>query len=230
MKALILNVRIHNRFREHGDPTLIQDTVPVLVEATSPNPYDNPLNPPENSPAEAFCAMKWFSNMDSLGRRFYKLANVASEEDAIRYGFAVTHLGHCGACSSLQDLGVYIGRNLTTPTRICGALGILSDSLIDKCLKRIGFSDLCIPIWRYNVINTREKCFWPCLLSWIANEPFNKPDGSLNDCLQCDEDASGPNFKYFAGRTRRGSGIPSSIYRPPEAIYHMSHCYWYGAL
>ena len=64
-----------------------------------------------------------------------------------------------------------------------------------KCLKNLGFSDNCIPIWEDNVINTRSKCFWTCLSSWIKNEPFNKPDGSLNDCLQCDEDNSGPNFK-----------------------------------
>jgi len=33
-----------------------------------------------------------------------------------------------------------------------------------------------------------------------------KPDGSLNDCLQCDEDKSGPNFKWFSGRTRYNFG------------------------
>ena len=29
---------------------------------------------------------------------------------------------------------------------------------------------------------------------------------------------------------RRNSGIPSSIYRPPDTIYDMEHCYWYGDL
>ena len=51
-----------------------------------------------------------------------------------------------------------------------------------------------------------------------------------SDCIQCDEDKSGPNFKYFSGRTRRNSGIPSSIYRPPQTVYNMTHCYWYGDL
>ena len=55
-----------------------------------------------------------------------------------------------------------------------------------------------------------------CIMSWISGEANNKPDGSLNDCLQCDEDVSGPNFKFFSGRTRRNSGIPSAIMRPPE--------------
>lgn len=69
-----------------------------------------------------------------------------------------------------------------------------------------------------------------CIWSWITGEDNNKPDGSLNDCLQCDEDKSGPNFKFFSGRTRRNSGIPSAIERPPEQVYNMEHCYWYGDL
>lgn len=85
-------------------------------------------------------------------------------------------------------------------------------------------------IWIWNILNTRQKCLMVCLVAWITNEPNNKPDGSLNDCLQCDEDISGPNFKYFSGRTRRNSGIPSAIQRPPEQQYHMEHCYWYGDL
>ncbi len=89
---------------------------------------------------------------------------------------------------------------------------------------------MCSQIWLYNIKHTRKECLAVCMLSYITDEPFNKPDGSLNDCLQCDEDKSGPNFKYFSGRTRRNSGIPSSIYRPPETVYNMTHCYWYGDL
>ena len=89
--------------------------------------------------------------------------------------------------------------------------------------------------------------------SWARHQPPNNPDGSLNSCIQCDEDLSGPNFKvtsiifaesdllekherysikfqYFSGRTRRNSGIPSSIHRPDAQNYPMQHCYWYGDL
>ncbi len=110
------------------------------------------------------------------------------------------------------------------------------------CLMALGFSIECASIWKWNVENTRSKCLevrdktcciyclrmchkmltllssQVCLLAWIHDDPNNNPDGSLNDCLQCDEDKSGPNFKYFAGRTRRNSGIPSSIQRPPEEV------------
>ena len=90
--------------------------------------------------------------------RNYWLANFNSEAAAAEAGYSVTHAGHCGSCSSLQDLGVYLGRNLTEPTRRCGALSIVSADLMRKCLQRIGFSDNCIPIWEYNILNTRQEC------------------------------------------------------------------------
>ena len=149
-------------------------------------------------------------------------------------------------------------QNLTEPTRKCGALGVISHQLMRNCLQRIGFSSDCIPIWEYNILNTKKECtavsagvdqiimvfscshtvqvdkvdflLQLCIWSWITGEDNNKPDGSLNDCLQCDEDKSGPNFKFFSGRTRRNSGIPSAIERPPEQFYDMEHCYWYGDL
>ena len=47
-----------------------------------------------------------------------------------------------------------------------------------------------------------NNAYQVCLLSYVTGEPNNKPDGSLNDCLQCDEDKSGPNFKFFSARMR----------------------------
>lgn len=90
----------------------------------------------------------------------------------------------------------------------------------------IGFTTQCAEIWLYNTQNTRKECFGVCIWAWIMNIPFTKPDGSLNDCLQCDEDKSGPVFKYFSGRTRRNSGIRSEIDRPTDQIYPMDHCYY----
>jgi hypothetical protein len=61
--------------------------------------------------------------------------------------------------------------------------------------------------------------------SWMSGEPSTKPDGTLNECLQCDEDRSGPVFKAVAGRTRRNSGIRSSIPRPDDQVAHVVHDY-----
>mmetsp|Transcript_37573 Transcript_37573/g.77148 ORF Transcript_37573/g.77148 Transcript_37573/m.77148 type:complete len:349 (-) Transcript_37573:80-1126(-) len=44
---------------------------------------------------------------------------------------------------------------------------------------------------------------------WTAGSPFR-----INACLQADECRSGPVFKLYAGRTRRASGLISSIPRP----------------
>ena len=87
-------------------------------------------------------------------------------------------------------------------TRMCGFLGTVSSALMHDCLMALGFSAPCVTIWEFNILNTKQECFEVCLLSYITSEPNNKPDGSLNDCLQCDEDKSGPNFKFFSGRTR----------------------------
>lgn len=223
-------------YQSHGKTDLLLEPIPPLVLPTTPNPYDDPANPPlPPSQISGYCAMQWSNTDDDLddtgsSLRKYRLADFPTIEAAIKANYTITHKGQCGSCSSLQDLGVYMGRNLTAPTRKCGLQGLFSKRMMTKCLKRLGFSDNCIPIWEYNIQNTRSKCFGICLKSWIMNEPFNLPDGSLNKCLQCDEDKSGPNFKYFSGRTRRNSGIPSSIHRPDSQIFHMDHCYWYGSL
>jgi len=63
------------------------------------------------------------------------------------------------------------------------------------------------------------------MMSWITGEAAMREDGRLNACLQCDEDRSGPVFKAIAGRTRRNSGIQSSIPRPTEEIAPVIHDY-----
>lgn len=57
------------------------------------------------------------------------------------------------------------------------------------------------------------------------NTPFST-NGILNDCILCDEEKSGPVFKYEAGRNRRNSGIMSEIHRFDKEIYPLSHCYY----
>ena len=47
----------------------------------------------------------------------------------------------------------------------------------------------------------------------------NEQTGKLNDCLWCDEQLSGPGFKYSAARTRRASGLPSAIPRPNDRLF-----------
>lgn len=78
--------------------------------------------------------------------------------------------GQCAACSSLQDLGVYMSQNLTEPTRLCGAMGSISEELEYDCMKALGFSDECVSIWIFNIHNTKKECFEVCLKSWADGE------------------------------------------------------------
>ena len=59
----------------------------------------------------------------------------------------------------------------------------------------------------------------------MLNDPYNLPDGSLNACLQCDEEQSGPVFKAVAGRSRRNTGLASSMCRPCSEVRPLDHHY-----
>jgi hypothetical protein len=166
------------------------------------------------------------------------VCGVAFEGDAVHYrlrtfpdgpaaraaGHAVTHHGACGTCSTLRDLAVYLERpDLTAPVRRCGMLIQAADAL--ACLEALGFTRPCAETWHWNALHTRQACFLTCLGSWAEGAPSAGPDGRLNACLQCDEDRSGPVFKAAAGRTRRNSGLPSSIPRTAEEVAPVVHDY-----
>jgi hypothetical protein len=154
----------------------------------------------------------------------YRLSTFASAPAARTAGFAITHFGACGTCSTLQDLAVYLEKpDLTAPVRRCGIHWNGSDRL--ACLEALGFTPPCAQTWLYNVQNTRRHCLGVCLWSWIEGEAPTRADGRLNACLQCDEDRSGPVFKAIAGRTRRNSGIHSSIPRPDDEVAPVVHDY-----
>ncbi len=156
----------------------------------------------------------------------YRLATFPAEAEARAAGFSVTHLGACGTCSTMQDLAVYMERpDLTAPVRRCGVLHATEPGTI-ACLERLGFSPACARTWYFNVRNTRRECLGTCVLSWLEREPSTRgPERRLNPCLRCDEERSGPVFKAVAGRTRRDSGIPSSIARPDAEVARVVHDY-----
>ena len=178
------------------------------------NPYESGLSP---SPQSTVC-------MISIDEAFgtYRLETVSRGSISLDL---VTHEGPCGACSSLQDLQVYAENvDLTDPVRQCGILGISQGKTANiDCLREIGFSEPCAAIWFYNTQNTRTACLALCLEH--LNSPYVSSDGTLNPCLQCDEDESGPIFKTYSGRTRRNSGLPSSICRPCNSVSRIPHGY-----
>ena len=129
------------------------------------------------------------------------------------------------SCSPLQDLAVYMRQgDLTEPVRACGLMGLSGGEEAQlQCLRELGFTEPCAQIWGYNTTHTRTMCLQTCLD--LLDAPYHEPDGSLNACLQCDEDLSGPVFKAVAGRTRRNTGLASALCRPCDQVRRVVHRY-----
>jgi hypothetical protein len=180
------------------------------------DPYDEPAAVPDTA---GVCAVVV---EDEIGRT-YRLETFADRVEAGDAGAVLTHEGACGLCSSLQDLAVYMGQpDLTDPVRTCGITGALGSPEEHRaCLADIGFSPACAEIWRHNTNETRAACIEECLQ--YLDAPHHLEDGSLNPCLQCDEEHSGPVFKAVAGRTRRNSGLPSALCRPCGSVAQVLH-------
>lgn len=153
----------------------------------------------------------------------YHLETFDTREAAQNAGAIVTHINACGVCSTLEDLSVYAQKlDLGADVRKCALQNLTKpfDSLL-VCIESIGFTKPCAQIWAYNVKNTQAKCFTVC----IGNNRYNRKNGTLSKCLQCDETKSGPVFKAVAGRTRRNTGIANAICRFCEEVEVIEHDY-----
>ena len=233
LQGLLVIILVTAAIAPAGSQSEIREYDDVVIEAFYKKVIRNPIAV-EGDPYEDFKASSWFAFPEEAvcaikyedDRIHYVIATFSDESAAEDYGYTVTHKGHCGTCSTLQDLATYLYyRDLTTPVRRCSAL-VWFKPWSSTCLEALGFTPPCAETWYYNAKNTAHECLWPCIDSWIRKEPFNQSDGSLNDCLACDEERSGPVFKYVAGRTRRNSGIESSIDRPEDEIYSIVHDYY----
>lgn len=161
----------------------------------------------------------------------YELRGFESAGAATAGGFTVTHQGRCGSCSTLKDLAIYLSTpDLTTPARQCARRFGMSGR--KQCYEEvIGLTPYCAESWAYNARYTKQQCLGVCIGDYgFINLLFNRYPGSnmsesgqLRPCLQCDEEKSGPGFKYSAGRTRRNSGIESAIPRAESEIYPVDH-------
>lgn len=208
------------------DDTFIQSLITdwQLVPPYPPlasDPYAQP--PPEDDPPGTVCAVL---PTGTATPRTYELHSYGSMDDAVAAGAHPTHFGRCGVCSTLANLAVYMRENdLGQPVRACAFAPASSDGGDGdlECLMGLGFDLPCAQIWAYNTAHTRSACLEPCVAAFT--DPYNQPDGTLNPCLQCDEDQSGPVFKAIAGRTRRNSGLPNAICRPCDEVQPLIHDY-----
>lgn len=207
-------------------PDYTQNDTDALLHAELLNPLEMATYDPYETPdlfaqdLTKVCAVVW----DSEVKNGYRLETFDDDATAAAAGAQVTHYGQCGACSSFQDLHVYITKtDLTAPVRNCAMAGFTSDEKSLTCLEDLGFSPQCAEIWHYNARHTRVHCLKECLPR--LKDPHHTADGRLNPCIQCDEDTSGGVFKAVAGRTRRNSGLAAALCRPCEDVFPLVHRY-----
>ena len=188
-------------------------------EELTEDPYANPENYPRRD--DQFCAVM----VENREQKTYRLKTFDTLEELEGAGGILTHKSACAKCSSLESLALLIETpDQTAPIRNCALLGFVGDiEQVIECLEEVGFERPCAQINAYNTVHTREKCGLICLL--LISAPYQNPDGSLNGCIQCDEDFSGDIFRAVAGRARRNSGIAAALCRPCEGMTHIIHKY-----
>jgi hypothetical protein len=143
----------------------------------------------------------------------------------------IAHCGGCGFCSNMHDMTIYAGttQTLTDGATLCSTKGYIQSLFLwrgidvyrkvaAECLAReIGFTPPCQECWLDNMATNIQHCVFTCVKSvHILREPKNKPDGSLNKCLECDEKICGPEFLKCSGANRRRQGIQSDIMRDDD--------------
>lgn len=212
------------------DAAAFEELLSWTLENPPAGPAENPYETtPDLQPEEnAVCAVMVTGDHTYRLETFSQPSVAASIRAARAAGGIITHGTACGACSSLANLEVYARiPDQTDPIRTCSFINLgrpVED--IDACIQdAVGFTPPCSRAWAYNAINDSEHCLWICIVSLVKAEPYNLEDGSINGCLQCDEDVSGPVFKATAGRTRRNSGLAAAICRPCETVWRIDHVY-----
>jgi hypothetical protein len=207
-------------------PEYTEQQIQALEALELENPADEPAQDPYAEPDQhvpvegAVCGLLLDAEQGT-----YRLETYPDQDALELAGARLTHTDACGVCSPLINLAVYMRLpDLTEPVRQCGLEGIFGgeeDHL--QCLRNLGFDDPCARIWYYNTKHTQAECFEVCMAA--LNQPYHDPDGTLNECLLCDEEKSGEVFKAVAGRTRRNTGLPSSMCRPCEEVVPVVHDY-----
>lgn len=167
--------------------------------------------------ANEVCALDDSSSSNVVLETFVTLDSAESANDL---GFAVAHCGACGQCSTRQDMTIQgeTRDSLTKDATACAWKSVFgSRSDVASCMqKRIGFTEPCQDCWLDNIECSKRHCKFTCALSLIFSRDNNKSDGSLNECLECDEKMCGPEFLTCSGSNRRRLGIRSAIERDDE--------------
>lgn len=200
----------------------IQDLLAMVPVNPPPEVTEDPWEDPDaHQPVPGTVCGLFLEDSVAGGYRLETFQDAAAAQEA---GAFITHWDGCGVCSTLKNLVVYMRQpDLTDPVRQCGLDNFGNKDGNIQCLMDLGFELPCAQIWYYNTLHTQQECFAPCIAA--LDQPYHNPDGSLNECLVCDEVKSGPVFKAVAGRNRRNTGLPSSMCRPCQEVQPVFHFY-----
>eukprot|EP00535_Pseudo-nitzschia_heimii_P002487 CAMPEP_0197175304 /NCGR_PEP_ID=MMETSP1423-20130617/1564_1 /TAXON_ID=476441 /ORGANISM="Pseudo-nitzschia heimii, Strain UNC1101" /LENGTH=432 /DNA_ID=CAMNT_0042624427 /DNA_START=93 /DNA_END=1391 /DNA_ORIENTATION=- len=114
---------------------------------------------------------------------FYRIKTYPSREDAESAGGFVSHVGHCGVCSTLQDLAVYANVDFIAPTspgNFCRRQAATSFENGLACYRGLGMTQDCAKIWADTSWNTARNCFGSCVVGYTLPQ-FGGDANSGND-------------------------------------------------
>ena len=99
-------------------------------------------------------------------------------------GAAVTHFGVCGACSTRQDLAVYMNHyDMTSVGKKCGIEAKILTAFGIRCFEELGMTKPCAKIWAYNAKYDGKACESICFREFFKAYNGPPPACALNDCL-----------------------------------------------
>jgi len=172
--------------------------------------------------------------------RTYELVDAVDDDDTANTDGVLTHTGHCGVCSTMQDLAVIgskvaaSGRSLDTQSIACSSIFVVNTGTLGKDLdtefntlvscfaEKVGYSAECAKLWAYSSAATSALCLESCSgLGGSYNGP--PPECELSQCIKCSETAQQEQFQMFAGRSYVNSGITQPIARACDSFSAVEH-------
>ena len=169
--------------------------------------------------------------------RTYELVDAVGDDTA---DGVLTHTGHCGVCSTMQDLAVIgskvaaSGRSLDTQSIACTSIFVVNTGTLGKDLntefntlvscfaEEVGYSAECAKLWAYSSAATSALCLESCSgLGGSYNGP--PPECELSQCIKCSETVQQEQFQMFAGRSYVNSGITQPIARACDSFSAVEH-------
>jgi hypothetical protein len=164
-----------------------QDQINTWKSQTAINPFSINCNPFEDGTYcdtepplnrelltlgdKAACALHYESanaadgNTQLCENVAYRLQTYSSRQEAETAGGFVTHAGHCGVCSTTQDMAVYAEHlHPTSPGNFCRRQSFTSLENGIACYRSLGMTQDCAKIWADASWNTAKNCFGTCVV------------------------------------------------------------------